>query len=591
MKIRSLSSVLLGVTLLWAPVSLSAQEGAERHGIFLDTIDVQLVNVEVVAVDEDGNPVTDLTLEDFQVSEDGEPVTVTNFHVVEDGARRDPGTGEVIEPLAEERPTGAPAAASPLESADGRYVVLLVDNANISPNHRKSVFTQLREDLESLMEPADRVMVARLEREVHVEQAFTQDHGLVEAALDRLETTAPGAAMRRAEERRVLTTILSGASPGSEGGGEGGGGPSFLDSGPTPEDDAQAILENVRSYTAQVSNATQISLNALEHFVNSLAGLAGRKAIVYVSDGLEIRPGEFLLRNWESKYAEFAPRLGIGSVELEIDRYSLETPFRDLIAEANANRVAFYTVEGGNQRGGGAISAEGRTFVADSAARTAEDGRQTSLRSLAVETGGTALIDSDNVGALLGQLEQDFTYYYSLGYTSPNAGDGKYHQVEVWVNRPGVELRYLEGYRGKTPDERMSDRTLASLLFDTGENPLEVKVELGELRAEKKNRFVVPVMVKIPLSKLVLVPQENAHLGQVSVFIAVRDDEGRMSDPQKIDVPVNIPNEQLLNAMTQTAGYLAQLRMRPGPQKIAIGVRDELAAVDSTLNLNVDVGR
>lgn len=586
MRHLTLSSMILGIVLLLSPAHASAQEDAKRHGIFLDTIDVQLVNIEVMAIDKDGNPVTDLTLEDFEVYEDGQPVTVTNFFVVEDGMRRAPGTGEILEPIAEERPASAPAAAAPLQEDDQRYVILFIDNTNIAPSHRKRVFDELREDLDRLMKPADRVMVVRLDREIHIEQAFTRERTLIDEALDRLERTTSGAGMRRAEERRILTLIQNGMSPG--GGGGGGGG---FSSALTPRDDAEAILQNVRSYVAQVSNETQISLNVLERFVNSLAGLQGRKAVVYVSDGLEVRPGEFLLRNWDSKYAIYASELGIGSVDLEIDRYSLELPFRDLIAEANANRVTFYTIEGGNQRSGGAISAETRTFVADPVARTAEDGRQASLRSLAMDTGGTALIDSSNVRALLERLEQDFSHYYSLGYPSPHPGDGKHHVVRVKVKRSGVELRYPEGYRAKTPDERMTDRTLASLLFDTGANPLNVKVELGELRQEKKNRFMVQVMVKIPLSKLVLIPQDKAHLGQVSVFIAVRDDEGRMSDPQKIDVPVTIPNEQLLSAMTQTAGYMAQLRMRPGPQKIAIGVRDELAAVDSTLNLNVDVGR
>lgn len=591
MKTRSLSSALLGAALLWAPVVAPAQDDVRHHGIFIDSIDVQLVNIQVMAVDKDGNPVTDLTRDDFEVYEDGQPVTLTNFFAVEDGVRREPGMGEAIEPVPEESPDRAPAPASPFVIDDSRYVVLFVDNTNISPNHRKRVFTELRKDLAQLMEPADRVMVARLDREVHVEQPFTRDRSLIEQALESLEETAPAASMRRAEESRVLTLLQSSNSVGPGSGGTFGQDAGPFNPGMTPEEEARMVLQNIQSYVQQVSNDTQTSLNALERFVSSLAGLQGRKAVVYVSDGLEIRPGEFLLRNWESKYGAFANDVGIGSVDFEIDRYSLEPRFRDLVAEANANRVAFYTIEGGNQRGGGTVSAQTRTFVANPVARTAEDGRQTSLRSLAFETGGTALIDSSNVGALLSRLEQDFSHYYSLGYPSPHPGDGKYHEVKVRVRRPGVELRYLEGYRAKTPDERMTDRTLASLLFDTGTNPLDVKVELGELQAENKNRFVVPVMVKIPLSKLVLVPQQNAHLGQVSVFIAVRDASGRMSDPQKIDVPVTIPNDQLLNAMTRTAGYMAQLRMRPGSQKIAIGVRDELAAVDSTLNLNVDVGR
>jgi VWFA-related protein len=588
---------LLALLLLLTAPAARAQDEASRHGIFLDTIDVNLINIEVVAVDRDGNPVRGLTKDDFELRVDGEPVEITNFFAVADRQRVLPeeASGADSE-LAE---TASPASASPLRTGpEQAYIVVFIDNGNIAPNHRKRVFDDLRDHLGHLMEPADRVMVVSQDGEVTIEQPFTSDKELILEALDRQEKISTRGNMLRLEPRLVERQIIQGeAPPGGDALAMGdsksigsAGGPGFQR--PTYDVDARSSYSAVTAHAQAVEEAGRRTLAALSRFVGSLAGLPGRKAVLYVSDGLELAPGEYLFRFWDYKYRTIASQeVGISNIDNEIDRYRLRDEFQDLIAQANADRVAFYTVEGGSDHGMGDVSAETAVAVVDSLARTADGEREESLRALAYETGGVPLLNSAGVENLLSQLDRDFSNYYSLGYPSPHKGDGKYHRVQVTVKREGVKARFLEGYRDKTSDERMADQTLATLLHDVGENPLEVRVEIGkESPVKGEKSFVVPVLVKVPMSRLVLIPQDKAHLGRLSIFIAVADQRGRLSEPQKIEVPVRIPNEELLTAMSQTAAYAARIEMRPGEQKLAIGVRDELAAVDSTLNLSVQVG-
>ena len=72
--------------------------------------------------------------------------------------------------------------------------------------------------------------------------------------------------------------------------------------------------------------------------------------------------------------------------------------------------------------------------------------------------------------------------------------------------------------------------------------------------------------------------------------VVARDDGGGVSRPQRIDLPIRIPNERILETADGRAAYPLQLEMKPGPQKISVGVRDQLARVDSTLSLTLDVG-
>jgi len=424
---------------------------------------------------------------------------------------------------------------------------------------------------------------------------------LLESAIRKLEREVGRGAMRATQPRVIQTNIERGQAPPDAadplvvGTDPLGGG---VIQRPTFDVDARRSFAEVTSYAQVTQEEIRRTMVALGHFVDSLAGLPGRKAVIYVSDGLELKPGEFLFRVWDYKYQTIASQeVGVSNIETEIERYALDQPFRDLLASANANRVTFYTVQGGDTQTY-SISAESRTMVTDSLARTSDGERQSSLRTLAAATGGVPLLNQASLDNLVSQMETDLSTYYSLGYPSPHRGDGKYHRVKVEVKREGVRVRYLEGYQDKNSDARMNDQTLASLLLDVGDNPLGIQLEVGKAerggkdggKDEGSKGYLVPLLVKVPLGKLVLLPQQDEHLGRVSIFVAVRDGKGRLSDPQKIDLPVRIPNDKLLEALSQSAGWATRLRLRPGEQKIAVGVRDELGAIASTVNLNVDVG-
>lgn len=598
-RVWALTALAWLAVLATAAVPVAAQDAA-RHGIFIDTIDVNLVNIEVMVYDREGNPVTGLTRDDFQVLVDGQPVEITNFFAIEDGERvgRNAAVpaGEAADRASESAPVeGAEYTPMPLPE-DDRYVILFIDNANIDVRNRKRVFEDLRDHLDRLMEPADRVMVVTLDNQLSIRQPFTTDPELVRSTIAEVETERAGATMREMEARRILGEIYQADAPAGSDFASTGGQLGNDEGNPfeqrTDDIDARRTLGTITSYAQSVQAQSLRTIQILSQFIGSLAGLPGRKAVLYVSDGLELIPGEFLFRVWDSKYADIAAAdAGIPNIDAEIDRYRLDHPFQELIGEANSNRVAFYTIQGGQNQDFAGVSAENTRLVTDTLARGADSAREESLRALAYETGGVPLLGGGGVEGLIQQLETDFNHYYSLGFPSPHEGDGEYHRVEVLVDREDVRARYLEGYQDKGSDDRMTDQTLASLLHDVGNNPLEVEVEIGkQSRVQGGKGFLVPVMVKIPMSKLVLIPQDQAHLGRLSIFIAVRDDSGRLAPPQKIDVPVRIPNEQLLSAMGQMAGYAAEIQMRPGRQKLAVGVRDELAAVDSTLNLNLQVG-
>ena len=128
---------------------------------------------------------------------------------------------------------------------------------------------------------------------------------------------------------------------------------------------------------------------------------------------------------------------------------------------ANRYNVAIYSVD---PRGLAAfefdLSTAGQANVSltkDSAMlRTTMD----SLRILADETDGRAILNSNDLAGGLRQIVRDASAYYLLGYTSTlNQPDGKFHKINVRVKRPGLQVRARPGYLALTATE--AERALA----------------------------------------------------------------------------------------------------------------------------------
>ena len=89
---------------------------------------------------------------------------------------------------------------------------------------------------------------------------------------------------------------------------------------------------------------------------------------------------------------------------------------------------------------------------------------------------------------------------------------------------------------------------------------------------------------------MALLPREGVYRGKMLVSLAVMDDEGEMSPVQMVPVPIEIPESDIEIARTQVYVYSAGLQIRPGRQKIAVGVRDDVAGRQTYLSRSKVVG-
>ena len=82
---------------------------------------------------------------------------------------------------------------------------------------------------------------------------------------------------------------------------------------------------------------------------------------------------------------------------------------------------------------------------------------QSSMRLIAEETGGAAVVNTNNYSGTIKKIGGNATPTYVLTYTSPsNQFDGKFHKIEVRVKRPGVSVRARRGYYAFRPGGSIS---------------------------------------------------------------------------------------------------------------------------------------
>jgi hypothetical protein len=214
---------------------------------------------------------------------------------------------------------------------------------------------------------------------------------------------------------------------------------------------------------------------------------------------------------------------------------------------------------------------------------------------LASDTGGRAILNANDLTHDLTHIQEDFASYYSLAYSPPHSGDGHDHRIEVRVKRPGLKVRYRQGYRDKPALERTVDRTLASLLYGYEDNPLEIQVEVGDseplaLSNGKSASWSVPIRLRIPLFRVTMLPTEKSFEGKLRLLVATDNAAGKRTPVRQVQVPISIPRLSALTALGQYYQYEVKLNLETGEQHLAIAVRDEATTTTSFLARTLKLG-
>jgi VWFA-related protein len=407
----------------------------------------------------DGAPVADLVQEDFEIIEGGAPQKIEQFErVLIEGnlpqdLRREPNSVEA----------GRQAAQNPR----ARVFVIFLDVNHVEVEGSHNIRRPLVDALNRLIGPEDVFAVMTPDMSAGG-ITFARKTTTIEGELSKYWTWGQRDRLlsKDAEEEQYKFCY-----PGT--------GPTL-----TCADNDRGIADEMIERRRE-----RQTLNALHDLVTYLRGVREeRKAILTITDGWRLfRPNTALARQLNcrapsgpqvtidprtgrptSKPTPNTPGRGVTNTDAdpqicERDRMMLamiddEQYFRtDLLQEANRANASFYPID-----------PRGLVVFDEPIAKPSERGfqpmtpltvdaarlraRLDSLRTLAENTDGLAIVDSNNLAAGMRRVVADLSSYYLLGYYANTKLDGKYHAITVRVRRPGVQVRARRGYLAATPE-------------------------------------------------------------------------------------------------------------------------------------------
>ena len=535
---------------------------------FGDVLEVQVVNVDAHVTDKKGQPVTGLTVEDFVLLIDGRPRPISNFFEVAGGARRPsevPPTD--ADPGADERDPPPPGSAG----AEPVLVVLFLDNFQIRSADRARVLDDLEEFAESVAGDGVRYLVASAEPGLQLRSLPTSDLDDVRIALSLArEGSAHGDEPYRFW-RTTIDAIQSTYETCEEA--------RFCN----PCSDAWGQMVDLWDLYAQSVGSRQVQAAAgLMEVFRVLDGIDGRKLVLYVSGGMEQRPGIDLLRY----LVELCP-----SQEREFPansaRHDNTKLLLDLGARASSSQVTVYAVHAAGIQTTLAASVEFAGFQfrpSNLVDQLRQENVRGSMHLLAERTGGQAILNNNSPGrALVREAGRDLGNYYSLGYVEERRPDGKNHRIRVELldARRGWQVRSRRAWKDRTLDERLVDSLIAKMTLGDESNPLGARAAVGDVTELGSGAVRVPVVLEIDTDRLTLVEDPaGTPQGRFRVFLAAQAPNGdrtvlreKFFDVTPVGLEAGV--EQIV----------VNVDLEPGDYTIGVGVRDELGAEISYLTL------
>ena len=392
--------------------------------------DINFVRVDVIVNDRKGNPVHDLRQEDFEVTEDGKPQSIQTFKLI--NVSEDTGVG--TDPPREVRN----AIEEQMEAArdDVRLFAIFLDDYHVRLENSMRAREPIARFVEEQLNPKDMAGIMYplwSINDVLLSRNRKQLAGAIRQFTGRKYDYTP----RNIFEERYVHYVST------------------------------IEAERIRN---------QVTLTALKGLIIRLGGLReGRKAIVLISEGftnaLPVQMND-QVATCNGAPCGNQPRsrpdaIGADSAmqsRLESQEFFLQT---DLLSDlrmvyelANRYNTAIYAVD---PRGLAPfefdLSTAGQAAVSLTKNTAMLDNTMDTLRILADETDGRAILNTNDLDGGLKQIVRDSSAYYLLGYTSAVTTDGKFHKINVRVKRPGLQVRARPGYLALSAVE--AERALA----------------------------------------------------------------------------------------------------------------------------------
>ena len=534
MTFRAVSVVLLIASATTAILGQTPQRSEPTFRVQVDAVEF-----DAFVTDAQGNPITDLTADDFEVLEDGKAQTITSFALVNIPIER------------RDRPLGAPAPIEPdvqtNDRDDGRVYVIALDEVAGEQALRTRRF--LHRFFERYFAANDIAAVVFLGR---TNTANTQDFtGSTRLLLQAVDT-------------------FTGGFPD---------GPAVTSAAPVPASISPPPSPGPASPNQEATFALRRSMGSFRSIVEFMAGVHGRrKALLLFSQGYPI-----------DVFRVIDYRGGVLSLQ--------EEDLHKAVTAATRNNVAIYPIDPRGLTADGGLGESETGVSADPGERvtasiTGMEARQ-SLRALAQATGGFAVVNTNSFESAWDRIVRENSSYYVLGFSSTNERrDGRFRRLQVRVKRPGVQVRGRNGYVAPLRNERpappqpvpanMSAGLAAALRSPLAVTGLPLRVFAAPYKGEGREATVA-IAVEVDASKLNLEKQGEVYAGALEVSFSSIDTRSKIFPGQTFMSKLSLKPDTYARALQGGLRVLTGTRLAPGRYQLRVAASNRSTASGSVI--------
>jgi len=498
----------------------------------------RLVQVSVVAHDGHGNPITDLTQEDFRLFDNGQEQKISFF------------SKDSSEVRAGEAPVLAADTWSNVSFRSGsvpvNLTVILFDQVNTQAADQASARTQIIRFLNQ-MRPEDRIALYALGDGIRVLHDFTSDAASLIQAL------------ARAKARNGRLVPENDSALGSIG-----------DTSGDPDLDSFLAAADTAFTQYQVTDRVLRTTDALEAIAAHVGRLPGRKNLLWVSGAFPLMIGYDV----DSSKAQ-APGLDTRSFLVEVDRAGRA------LNEAN---MAVYPVDAHQLRAN--ISAFGvtpppstRPSLAATRPTTIIGDRSgvDTMENIAARTGGVAYHDTNDLSGAIRSAIDDSRVVYTLSYApSHNEWDSKFRKIKVETRRSGVHLRFRSGYFA-FPDVHLDSEQRTQMLaeaqwsaFDATQIPLTLQI----VRVTNNDKPAIKFAILADSSGLRFTETEGRHDTDMLLTLGQKGPDGKLVQEQTKTLTFRLKDEAYREVMAKGMRLTATIPLDPAATSFRIVLLD-----------------
>lgn len=530
-----------------AALALLAAGQTQQPG-FKITVDTNLVIVNVEVRDNSGKAVENLKADDFTVLEDGKPQKIGVFEFQRLETERPVPSRPSLQPRAgEPKPLPkrdiTPSSAGQVRYKDRRLMVLFFDLSSMPQADQIRARNAALKFIDEQMTPSDLVAVMGFSSKLQVMEDFTSDRERLRAAVKGLWI---GEGAELAEE----------AAQGETEDGE---------------DTGDAFTADETEFN--IFN-TDRKLGALESAARMLGSLPEKKALVYFSSGVG--------RTGMENQSQLRSTVN-AAVRANVAFYPVDA--RGLVASAPAGDAARRSPRGSSVFSGAAQRGQRERF----------QNQQETLDTLAADTGGKAMLDSNDLTMGIRQAQRDISSYYILGYYSSNpARDGRFRRIRVSLNgQPRARLDYRSGYFAPKEFQKFDasdkERQLEeALLLGDPITDLPIALEVNYFRITPQLYFV-PLAVKIPGSAVELARGSKTEEAELDFIGQVRDAKARLAGSVRDAIRVKLKADEAGALEHRNLGYDSGFVLAPGDYRLKFVARENVTGKIGTFETRFSV--